>query len=265
MKRLYEKLKTFGSIEESNRYLEDLKRSSQGVTKLSILIATTVDRRLMFNTLMQDFHRQIEQGGFKGAGRETWTVKVPVMKEDGGPKLDEKGEQLTALARQSYRHPDVVELVYEEDDKETSVGSKRQRLLERATGDYVAYFDSDDFPRQGYVTKIMGALGEKPDCVGFKIAMTTNGVQPETCVHSLRNPRWDKKDGVWLRNVTHFNPVRRDLALQVGFQDLRYGEDKPYSDAVSKLCKKEVFLDEFLFDYRYSTKEEHNKKYGITG
>jgi hypothetical protein len=113
--------------------------------------------------------------------------------------------------------------------------------------------------------EILWALASKPDCLGYLIKMTTNSEREQVCCHSLRYPEWkDNVDGYdYVRNVTHFNVVRRDLALQVGFKDKRFGEDKIYSDAVTKLCKTEVFIDKVMFHYRYSNKVPHRKKYGI--
>lgn len=160
---------------------------------------------------------------------------------------------------------DEVEVLFEEDNKQISVGAKRQKLLRRAKGDYIVFFDSDDWPSMFYVDDILKALLFEPDCVGFEINMTTNGVKPQVCCHSLRYPVWKENvDGYdYVRNVTHFNPVRRKLALKVGFPDLRYGEDKWYSDRVTKLCKHEVFIAKRMFHYRLSTKMSHKQKYGI--
>lgn len=143
-----------------------------------------------------------------------------------------------------------------------SIGEKRNALLKEAKGDYVVFFDDDDEPYENYISEILAALEKSPDCVGFKIRMTTNGVNEQTCIHSLSNPEWVYKNGVYLRNVTHFNPVKRDIALSVGFPDISFGEDKWYSDRVTKLCKKEFFIDKYLFHYRYSNKLSHKEKYG---
>jgi glycosyltransferase involved in cell wall biosynthesis len=171
------------------------------------------------------------------------------------------------LMAEFYRQIDVlpIEFLYEMDNKQISVGAKRQKLLERATGDYIVFFDDDDFPEPYYVMEILWALASKPDCLGYLIKMTTNSEREQVCCHSLRYPEWkDNVDGYdYVRNVTHFNVVRRDLALQVGFKDKRFGEDKLYSDAVTKLCKTEVFIDKVMFHYRYSNKVPHRKKYGI--
>lgn len=249
--------------EESQSYREQLTKENEGNTILSILIATTKDRRGIFVGLMQMFSIQIEMGGFKGPDKETWIVERPALKEDGSTELNEIGEPYMLRYKSGFVYPDKVEVLFEEDDKEISIGAKRQKLLERATAEYIVFFDSDDVPKPNYINEIMKALESKPDCVGFKIDMTTNGVARQTCIHSLSNSEWYSDGDIHYRNCTHFNPVKKSIALQVGFEDLRYGEDKIYSDKISKLCKHEVFIDNFLFDYRYSTAVPHKEKYGI--
>ncbi len=187
--------------------------------RLSILIATTEDRRGLFNKVHAE------------------------------------------LLRQSENLP--VQILFKEDRKEISIGKKRQLLLEESEGEYIVYFDSDDWPRPYYVKEIITALESEPDCIGMKIQMFTNGRNPELCLHSLRHTKWEKRDGVYLRNVTHFNPVRRDLALQAGFPDQRFGEDFIYSNIVSTLCKEEIFIDKIMFNYNYDNSMPHNLKYGI--
>lgn len=160
---------------------------------------------------------------------------------------------------------DEVGILWDIDNKEKSIGKKRQDLLELSTAEYINYFDSDDLPCPNYVQDIYNAIQLNPDCIGMKILMTTNGINPQVCCHSLRYQNWeDKKDGYdYVRNVTHFNPILRSLAIQVGFTDCRFGEDKVYSDQVTKLCKTEVFIEEPLFHYRYSNKIPHDIKYGF--
>jgi hypothetical protein len=173
------------------------------------------------------------------------------------------------LTTQRDNNPDV-ELLFDQDNKEVSIGAKRQRLLERAQGEYVVYVDDDDKVYKHFTSATLKALESKPDCVGYVIDMTTDGRNPQTCIHSLQYPEWSNGPVMtpsygmaYHRNVTHRNPVKRSIGLQVGFPDLRFGEDKVYSDGVTALCKTEVFIPEPIFHYRYSTAEKHNKKYGI--
>lgn len=192
---------------------------------LSILICTTIDRRQMFGLLYMELKKQC--------------AKVKKIAD--------------------------VEILFIEDNKEISVGLKRQMLLEMSKGKYIVFFDSDDFPFDNYVSEIVKALLRKPDCVGFLIHMTTNGKHQQTCCHSLKYKEWKENiNGYdYVRNVTHFNPVKRHLALKVGFKDMRFGEDKEYSDSVTKLCKKEIFVNKILFHYRYVNTQKHEERYGI--
>jgi glycosyltransferase involved in cell wall biosynthesis len=168
------------------------------------------------------------------------------------------------LAYQAEGNP--VEIVVACDNKEISIGAKRQQLLERATGDYVAFIDDDDWVSPNYVDRILVALESGPDCVGFLITCTTNGKNPVKAITSMRYPRWvENKDGyAHCRSCYHKSPHRRDIGLKVGFRDLRYGEDRFYSDGLMKLVRTESFVDEVLYHYRYNS-EPFAAKYGIKG
>jgi hypothetical protein len=246
---------------------DEEKESAFDVVKLSVLIATTEDRRLLFNNLFQEFRRQIEMNGLTGKGKYYWLEEVEYLDSEGKPIYD--GEvKLVYYIEHMFKYPDIVQVLFEEDRKEMSIGAKRQKLLDRARGKYIVYFDSDDKPRDYYLTECIKAIDENaPDCIGFKILMTTNGDNPQLCEHSLKHKKWiDRynKDGItYARNVTHFNPVRRELAQQAGFTDTRYGEDRIYSDKLTPLCKTETYIDKIMFDYRYSNHVPHNQKYGI--
>lgn len=157
-----------------------------------------------------------------------------------------------------------VELVVACDNKEISIGKKRQQLLERATGDYVCFVDDDDWVSDDYIDRILAATATNPDCVGFLITCTTNGRNPVKAITSMRYKEWaENRDGfAHVRSVYHKSPVRRDLALRVGFPDLRYGEDRIYSTGVMKLVKTEEFVPHVLYHYRFRS-ENFNAKYGI--
>jgi hypothetical protein len=192
---------------------------------LTILIATTVDRRESFNRVYDEFMRQIYGLGLSKA----------------------------------------VKIIFHEDNKEISIGRKRQMLLEAADTDYIVFFDSDDIAFKCYVKDIYDAIQLGVDCVGFEIKMTTNGEREQVCCHSLSYPDWaENVDGYdYVRNVTHFNPVKRELALQVGFEDVRFGEDIIYSNQLTRLCSTEFRLYKMLFHYDYKNHIPHDIKYGI--
>lgn len=197
--------------------------------KLSILIATTDQRKELFNTLFAEFTKQVTEN-----------------------QLEDK-----------------VEVLFDNTGKELPLGTKRQYLLEKAQGEFIVFMDDDDWPIPTYVKTIVDIIeNNNVDCIGFKIRMTTNLRNEQVCDHSLRhkNEGWmNKQKGFdYIRNVTMFNPVRRLLALEAGFPDLRWGEDHWFADRVTPLCKSEFYVEDkpYMFWYRFSNAESNATKYG---
>lgn len=192
-----------------------------------------------------------------------------------GPELSilicsvEEREQHLARLLQEFemqRLGESVEILVESDNKEMSVGAKRQKLLQRAMGRFIVFFDDDDWPYNHYIQSIITCLEKNPDidCIGMNVFMTTNGRHPQRCLHRL-GYQWERgKDGWdYFRNITHFNPVLREKALQAGFKDMRFGEDVDYANRLNPLLTKEAYIARPLFHYRYTTLTPHNQKYGI--
>jgi hypothetical protein len=196
---------------------------------LSILIASVEERRDSLIELLTNFGNQIHEGKF-------------------------------------YSN---VEVLREVDNKEISIGLKRQKLLERASGKFVVFFDDDDEPYSFYIKKIIKAIESNKDidCIGINIDMTTNGTNYQKCSHCLKHGVWRNgnkgEDFDYYRNITHFNPVLREKAIQAGFRDIRFGEDKDYCDRLNPLLNKEYIIEEPIFHYKFTNHQEHNSKYGI--
>lgn len=168
------------------------------------------------------------------------------------------------LSRQAEGRP--VELVVACDAKQISIGKKRQNLLEAATGEYVAFIDDDDWIAEDYVERVLKALATNPDCVGFLILCTHNGKNPQKAIASMRYRVWgENQDGyTYTRSIYHKTPHLRSLALKVGFRDLRYGEDRFYSQGLMNMVNSEAFIPETMYFYRFVA-EPFGQKYGLTG
>lgn len=193
---------------------------------LTIMLPTTIDRRDMFKRLLAEVYRQIVFN---------WAM-------------------------------DEVEVIYKEDNKEMSVGAKRQKLLEAATGEFVVGIDSDDGIAPDYLSEILKALHDMPgtDHVGFYELCTFNGKNPKKSIFSIAHQKW--ADNVYGYDYTRCaNPksvIRRSKGLQVGFEDSRYGEDRIFSEKVTPLLQSEVFIDKILYYYRH-VESPFNERYGI--
>lgn len=159
-----------------------------------------------------------------------------------------------------------VEVLFEKDNKEVSVGYKRQTLLIRSTGAFVAFIDDDDMPAPDYIQTIVDIIKLKPDidCIGLQIECS--GTKGKTASASIKHTGWyDNKDGFdYVRTPYHKTPIRRDHALEIGFKDMRFGEDYDYSLRLqqSGLLKEEHYIYKVMYYYRYKF-EHHTTKYGI--
>ena len=157
------------------------------------------------------------------------------------------------LYRQMARRP--VEMIFDRAGKNVTVGAKRNALLKRATGRYVAFIDDDDAIHPSYVALILERLKQNPDCVELRGTMTTDGARPKQFVHTIACTHWHERDGVYYRMPNHLNPIRREFALQAGFPEKSFGEDHDFSKRVQPLLKTEAPLDIPIYYYLYRTRK----------
>jgi glycosyltransferase involved in cell wall biosynthesis len=148
-----------------------------------------------------------------------------------------------------------VEVLVEQDDGELPIGAKRNNLLEKAEGAYIAFVDDDDLVAENYVKLVLEAVVSHPDVVGIHLIMTTNGLEPEKSYHSLEHRSWwdrpDPENGrrIYYRNPNHLNPVKRHIAMQVKFPPSNHGEDRDYSMRLLPLLQTEVVIKEPIYFY----------------
>jgi hypothetical protein len=91
----------------------------------------------------------------------------------------------------------------------------RQSLVEEATGDYINFIDDDDMVPSYYVDLVTENLGK--DYVGWRMQAYMNDEPLKPTFHSIKYPQWSEDDDGYYRNVSHLNPIKRDIAKQVSF------------------------------------------------
>jgi Glycosyl transferase family 2 len=188
---------------------------------------------------------------------------VPARKE----KFDALMRMLNAQ-RNALPDPSVVEIVTLCDSGELMVGAKRNKLLEMAQGEYLAFIDDDDRIFGDYLERILKALETKPDVVGITIFWTDNVFTNVRLLIRSADYKWQH----WLMptpNVTagrpaHLNPTRSDIAKSVRFpEDVVAGEDAAWSAVVSGKIKTCVNIDEPIYHYDFRTAGTITQRPGI--
>lgn len=178
------------------------------------------------------------------------SVLIPTM-----PKRRDMFERMSNEIR-SQILKSGQEIEFLADNGEGSVGLKRQRLLEAAQGDYVVFIDDDDRIDPNYLNYILVALKQNPDVVGLCGIITIDGRHARR-FRIGKDYKYEEKKGVYYRYNNHLCPVKRSIALQVGYKDIGYGEDYDYATRLkdSGLITTEVFIDQNLYFYKYLTKK----------
>lgn len=141
------------------------------------------------------------------------------------------------------------------DDLEEKYGQKTQAMSEAATADYISSVDDDDLLAPGAVEKIMTVLeDELPQYVGFNVRWTRDGQEQKPVIHSLACGGWRDKAERLERDITQFNPLRRDIAL-LGTWEGGYEAERRWSDQVREtgVLRYETFICENLYYYQETT------------
>lgn len=143
-----------------------------------------------------------------------------------------------------------VEILWD-DSMEYNIGVKRNKLLDRANGEYIVYIDDDDMVERDYVRKILIAAKDKPDCIGISGIITTDGKNRMQWHISKQYGSWKKNGRTYLRTPNHISPVRKEIALKARFPEIVSGEDYEYSIRILPLLKSESIAKGNIYHYQF--------------
>ena len=165
--------------------------------------------------------------------------------------LYERAKSLRTLLRTLKKQwHSGVEVLADVDDKEVSIGAKRNRLLNKAKGKYVAFIDDDDLVDESYIKLILEAVKTNPDCCSLigEVSWRSRRITRKF-THSIKYNNWFKDNNEYYRCPNHLNAVKRELALKVGFPDVSMAEDQDFSLRLRPLLKTEAEITKLIYFY----------------
>lgn len=194
---------------------------------LSILMATTPDRNEMFTALFNELHRQLEY-------------------------------------MQTF-HPSLGEIEIIVDDSKRfldgglSIGAKRQALLDRATGKYLLYLDSDDWAAPNYLETIVRLAQYDKDLLTFKSLSKLENYWMVVDMSLKYTVNEEGRPGMITRRPWHVNGVKRIWSKQHRFKNISYGEDWSWFERVLVHCTTEEHSEAIIHEYRHGKHSEADK------
>lgn len=158
-----------------------------------------------------------------------------------------------------------VEVYTDKDNKEKTIGRKREDLYRMANGLYSIMVDDDDRLAPNAIQLILGAIKSNPEIpvITFKERCMMNG-EYKSSNHSIKYEKWqDNFDGYdYVRSPFYKDVIRTDIAKSVPFPYIRYNEDEQWSMALRPHLKTEYHIDKEIYYYLYN-ETNHNERYGI--
>lgn len=163
-----------------------------------------------------------------------------------------------------------VEVTIEKDNKEITIGEKREKLYKQSNGLFSWQVDDDDDISDDAIELILKAIKENPDvdCVTFEERVRLDGVEFKSN-HSLSYFSWEGDGTKELSDGFHFwrtpffkSVIKTEIAKSVPIPHCRWGEDNMWADELRKVLKTEYHINKQLYYYDY-IQSPHNERYGI--
>jgi hypothetical protein len=190
-----------------------------------------------------------------------WSVLIPTI-----PGREAGLHRLMASIREKVARicPDLrVEFCIAFDNRETSIGLKRQSLLKRATGKYLSFVDDDDDITDAYIEDLSECFKG-----GFHTMRLRGQMSEYTFTHSTAIQLSDRMatvdfPPVFQRPPNHLNPMLSEVAKLIPFKDAVHGEDLDWTIRLyrAKFLETEYRSDPTRVHYIYNLGErvvQHN-------
>lgn len=177
-----------------------------------------------------------------------WSVLIPTI-----PGREQSLQTLLASIREKVGRiaPHLrVEYSINFDNREKSIGRKRQELLQAAKGKYMSFIDDDDAITDAYIEDLRDTIAG-----GFHVMRLRGQIQQYTFTHSLANTLSGMMASgeVFLRPPNHLNPMLTDVAKMIPFGDAVRGEDLDWTIRLARrgFLEREYSSDASRIHYLY--------------
>ncbi len=162
----------------------------------------------------------------------------------------------------AYEYGKDWEIISYSDNKENTLGKKRNWLLERAKGEFTVFIDDDDKVSPNYVKNILDVISREKeiDSIGFRGMYYENGVEKKQFRHSIRHSVYSEDKEYYYRCPNHLNPIRATISKEYKFIEegpkSMCGEDTEWTMRIQGDCRLllEHFIDEIMYHYYFDNK-----------
>jgi hypothetical protein len=151
---------------------------------------------------------------------------------------------LKEVQKQISECPEIrVEVLWESDNGELTLGQKRNVLMDKCNGKYHCFIDDDDVISPTFLKTFVPMIQSEIDydCADFLGAHYERGRLNKLFYHSMNVPEWYETNERFFRSTSPMNMIKTSIVRQVRYKDIRNTEDHEFSKRLmaSGLLKKE--------------------------
>lgn len=189
-----------------------------------------------------------------------WTIMIPTIpgREQKLQSLIQSIHELRQRACPALR----IAIALGFDNREVSIGTKRQNMLQAAEGKYTSFVDDDDKVTIHYFEDAAECIAGNFDCMRLR-----GQIAQWTFTHSLAN-KLDQpmaNETTFLRPPNHLNVMKADIAKNTKFRDATNGEDLDWTIRLAQTgcLRTEYQSDESRIHYIYELGDRTLSPYSI--
>jgi glycosyltransferase involved in cell wall biosynthesis len=173
---------------------------------------------------------------------------------------------LRQVRQQIAETPEIrVEVLWEADNGEMTLGAKRNVLMDRCSGKYHCFIDDDDVLAPYFLKSFVPMIqsGIDYDCASFVGAHYVKGRFVKMFNHAIVYKDWFETPERYYRCPSPMNLIKTSIVRQVRYHDIRNTEDHEFS---MRLMRTGLLNNEFqvnpnrpLYHYIDGVKEDRDR------
>lgn len=144
-----------------------------------------------------------------------------------------------------------VEHLILSDNRQRSIGAKRQALVDIARGEFISFVDDDDDVSDDYVSSLLDATETGADVITFRQLVIYNGQEGEVEFGVNNRDGQFIPGGVTKRAPWHICAWKRDKVDGCLFGESNYGEDIVWCRQARLRIATAIHVDRVLHTYRH--------------
>jgi hypothetical protein len=175
---------------------------------------------------------------------------------------------VSELKNQSKPYGNQIEIISLCDNKEMTIGEKRNKLNAIANGKYVVQWDDDDWICEDGIDLIMEGIKKDVDCITYDAPFDKPPAwEGRMYRYSIKNYySYEEKTDTFFLSPDQKCPIKKEIIDKVKFKEIRYQEDLQFLYDIHPYLKTEYRIDKnvyFNLNLSGDSMFEFNKRYGI--